>query len=89
LIKYTGVFEKHGYSGNGESWAGHIAQILEKVDPSLLSHIDFDPEGGAFFAYADTKANQMRFVEILVPIFTDLRLLDSYIAKADSDRIWD
>lgn len=87
--KYAQVFEKHGYSGNGYCWEGHIIQILEKTDKSLLNHIDFDPEAGAFFAYADSQKSQQRFIEILSPIFSDLKKLEAYILSADRDRIDD
>lgn len=87
--KYVNLFEKYGYSGNGYSWEGHITQILEKVNPELLSHIDFDPEAGAFFAYADTEQNQKKFVEILSPIFSDMSKLEKYLKQADKSRIDD
>jgi hypothetical protein len=86
---YSEVFEKHDYSGNGYSWEGHIIQILEKIDPELLQHIDFDPEAGGFYAYADTKESQVRFVELLSPIFADMATLEDYIKKADRSRIAD
>ena len=87
--KYAEFFEKFNYSGNGECWAGHIAQILEKLDPALLGHIDFDPEAGAFFANADTKENQIKFVELLSPIFADMDKLEEYVKKADHSRMDD
>jgi hypothetical protein len=86
---YNPLFEKHGYSGNGYCWEGHIIQILEKEDKELLTHIDFDPEAGAFYAYADTKNAQLRFVRILKPVFTDLIKLERYIKSADRNRIDD
>lgn len=89
LVKYVPLFEKYGYSGNGESWAGHIEQILEKKDPELLAHIQFDPEADAFFASFDSKDYQMRAINLLVPIFKDLGKLEQYLKSADSDRIWD
>jgi hypothetical protein len=87
--KYNPIFERNGYSGNGYCWEGHIAQILDKVDKGLLNHIEFDPEAGAFFAYADSKSAQQKFIEILSPIFTDLRKLEEYIKSAQRDRIDD
>jgi hypothetical protein len=87
--KYVDFFEQFGYSGNGYCWEGHIVQILEKMAPELLSHIEFDPEAGAFYAYADTKANQLRFVELLSPIFSDLNHLKKYVGQADHSRIND
>jgi hypothetical protein len=87
--KYAEFFEQFGYSGNGYCWEGHIIQILEKIAPELLSHIEFDPEAGAFFAYADTKANQLKFVELLGPIFSDLNQLKKYVDQADHSRIDD
>ena len=87
--KYAEFFEKFGYSGNGYCWEGHITQILEKLNPELLKHIDFDPEAGAFFAHADTKENQIKFIELLSPIFADLKKLEDYVKKADKSRIDD
>jgi hypothetical protein len=86
---YLEFFEQHEYSGNGYCWEGHITQILEKLDPELLQHIEFDPEAGAFFAVADTKENQMKMVQLLSPIFSDLSKLKGYILKADRSRIDD
>ena len=87
--KYAEFFEKFGYSGNGYCWEGHVTQILEKINPQLLKHIDFDPEAGAFFAHADTKENQLKFIELLNPIFADLKKLEEYVKKADHSRIDD
>jgi hypothetical protein len=87
--KYSNFFQKHGYEGNGYCWEGHIKQILEKIDKGLLAHIDFDSEGDSFFASADTKANQIKFAEILSPIFSDLKKLELWVKKADRSRIDD
>lgn len=89
FTKYYGLFEKHGYSGNGESWAGIIEQIIEKEAPELLDAIEFDPEAGAFYCSVDSKLSQLRFVELLSPIFSNLTLLEKYLISADRDRIFD
>jgi hypothetical protein len=87
--KYADFFENFGYTGNGYCWEGHITQVLEELNPQLLTHIAFDPEAGAFFAYADTEESQLKFVELLSPIFSDLSKLESYVKKADRSRIDD
>ena len=87
--KYSDFFEKYGYTGNGYCWEGHIIQVLEKINPDLLKHIDFHPEAGAFYAHVDTKENQIKFVELLSPIFSDLKKLEEYVQKADRSRIDD
>ena len=87
--KYYPFFEKHSYEGNGYCWEGHITQILEKKDKELLDHIEFDPEAGAFYAYADSKETQTRFINLLSPIFSDLEQLEEYVKSADRDRIDD
>ena len=87
--KYADFFEKYGYEGNGYCWEGHITQILEKIQPELLQHVDFDPEAGGFYAYLDTKENQLKFVELLSPIFSDLTKLAVYVKKADHSRVDD
>lgn len=87
--KYSDLFEKYGYEGNGYCWEGHITQILEKTKPELLQHIDFDPEAGGFYAHVDTKENQLKIVELLSPIFLDLQKLEVYVKKADRSRVDD
>ena len=87
--KYYEFFAKNGYEGHGFCWEGHIIQILETVDDELLSHIDFDPEPGCFYAHADSKNSQVRFMEILAPIFSNLNKLEEWVKKADRERIDD
>jgi len=89
LIKYLSFFEKFGYEGNGYCWEGHVIQILEKLDKELLNHVEFDPEAGAFYAYADSKETQDRFIGILNPIFSDLTQLEQYVKIADRNKIDD
>jgi Immunity protein 51 len=87
--KYYNLFKKYGYEGNGVCWEGHITQILEKLDIELIKHINFDSEAGSFFAIADTKNNQLKFVEILSPIFSDIDKLEGWVKKANRSRIDD
>lgn len=89
LEKYGALFEKHGYEPNGYCWEGHIIQILEQEEVDLLDHLDFDPEAGEFYAYADSEKTQLRFIEILSPIFQNLKALENYTEAADRDRIDD
>ena len=86
---YYPFFETHGYEGNGYCWEGHIIQILEKTDKELLNHIEFDPEAGSFYAYADSKEAQLKFAEVLSPIFADLEQLEKYVKLADRSRVDD
>lgn len=87
--KYYDLFRKYGYEGNGYCWEGHIRQILEKLDKSLLDHIEFDPEAGTFFATADSKESQQKFVALLSPIFSDMKKLEEWVKKAERSRIDD
>ena len=87
--KYYDFFKKHGYEGNGYCWEGHITQILEGLDKSLLAQVDFDPEAGTFFAIANSKESQVKFAEILSPIFSDMKKLEEWVKKADRSRIDD
>ena len=66
---------------------GHIIQILEKLDKDLIKHISYDSEAGGFFATADTKHNQIRFVQLLSPIFSNFKKLEVWVKKADHSRI--
>lgn len=87
--KYGEIFEKYGYSGNGYSWEGHIAQIIKKEAPDLTKHIMFDSEAGAFFAYASSENAQNQFLNLLCPIFKDTDNLESYISAANRRKIDD
>ena len=86
---YLDVFERHGYSGNGECWAGHITAILQVLDINLLYRIEFDPETGLFAAAFSSGSDRARFLELLCPIFSDIPTLESWIVKADRDAIDD
>jgi hypothetical protein len=87
--KYYPFFEEHEFEGNGYCWEGHITQILEKEDAALLEHVEFDPEAGMFVAIADSKEAQLRFVNVLSPIFADLTKLETFVTSADVSRIDD
>ncbi|KAA2243326.1 hypothetical protein F0L74_12525 [Chitinophaga agrisoli] len=89
LYPYYYLFERNDYEGNGYCWEAHATQIVEALDPELLSHIEFDSEAGGFFAFADTQANQEKFANLLSPIFADLERLEEWVKKADRSRIDD
>jgi len=89
FVKYLPIFEKYGYSGNGYSWEGIIRQILEKIDPSLLRHLHFNSEGGAFFVDADSEATQQKFLLEVSPIFRNIPRLEQYLKTADRRRVSD
>ncbi len=87
--KYFNLFKRYGYSGNGESWSDIIQQILEKRAPDLIERITFDPEAGAFFAYAKNEGDRQRFIQIVAPVFSDIKALESFIRNADKSRMDD
>ena len=84
--KYYNFFKKYGYEGNGYCWEGHIKQILSKLDKSLISKIDFDPEAGTFFAIAKDQESQLKFVKLLSPIFSDFKVLAIWVKKPDRSK---
>jgi hypothetical protein len=87
--KYSPIFEQYGYSGNGYSWEGHIKQILLKENPSLLAHLQFDPEAGGFYVFADSEKSQREFATTMSKIFKDIPLLVGYLKAADRSKIDD
>jgi len=89
MARYTPLFEKYGFSGSGESWAGLIRHILATKDPALLGHLDFDPEAGGFFAAADNEKTQKEFGEVVGRIFQDIPTLESYMKTADKSEMND
>jgi hypothetical protein len=87
--KYSPVFEKYGYSGNGYSWEGHIKQMLQNESPALLKHLQFDPEAGGFYVFADSEISQRQFAEVVSKIFKDIPKLEQYLKTADREKIDD
>ena len=88
-LKYHDLFTKYGYEGNGYSWAGMIEQLLRKDAPELLKKLSFLPDAGAFYAYAKTDADRQQFIQIISPVFSNLRSLEDLIKSADHTRIDD
>ena len=87
--KYNSIFEKYEYSGNGYSWEGHIKQMLQKENSSLLKHLQFDPEAGGFYVFADSEKTQRQFADIVSKIFKDIPKLEQYLKTADREKIDD
>lgn len=80
---YYNVFEKHGYSGSGASWAEHIETILEEHSPELLDHVELAGEGEIFRAYTDSRTTTEQFLRLLHPIFGNLGSLNKYLSQTD------
>lgn len=89
FMNYIPFFESHGYSGNGVTWEGMIIHVLENIEPELIDRIDFNSEGDAFYAVADSKETQLRFAGLLSPIFSDLKKLEVFVKSADRSQIDD
>ncbi|MFC4263960.1 Imm51 family immunity protein [Ferruginibacter yonginensis] len=87
--KYNPIFEKYEYSGNGYSWEGHIKQMLQKENPSLLKHLQFDPEAGDFYVFADSEKTQREFADLISKIFKNLPKLEQYLKTANREQIDD
>jgi hypothetical protein len=87
--KYNPIFEKYEYSGNGYSWEGHIKQMLQMEKPLLLNHLQFDPEAGGFYVFADSEKTQREFASIVSKIFKDISKLEQYLKTADREKIDD
>ena len=87
--KYYDLFGEYNYEGNGYCWEGHIIQILEKIKPEILSHVEFDPEAGSITILSSDLNPVEEISSLLNPIFTDLDKLKEYIKVADPDMIDD
>ncbi|PUZ30156.1 Immunity protein 51 [Chitinophaga costaii] len=85
--RYFNIFSKYNYEGNGFAWEGIIKQILEKLAPDLLTHVEYDTLEGGFYAYADSKDTQLRILDVLVPVFNDDQVLEDYLSQADPSQM--
>lgn len=88
FAEYQPIFDQYGLSGNGYCWEGIITQILLQQKPTLLNHIDFDPEAGGFYAYADSPQSQREFATFLSDIFKDHAQLHKYLKTIDKSLIF-
>lgn len=89
LEEYQPVFDKYGLSGNGYCWEGVIRQILQQQKPALLKQIEFDPEAGGFYVYADGPQSQREFAVFLSKIFSDHVQLHQYLKTVDRSLFFD
>ncbi|WP_281614190.1 Imm51 family immunity protein [Flammeovirga sp. SubArs3] len=86
---YFPLFAKYQYEGNGYAWEGLIVQIIEKKNQELLNYISFDPEAGCFYAKCSNAEILNEVLQIIVPTFSNLEVLEDYIQNADRERIDD
>lgn len=89
MQKFKGVYDEYELSGNGYTWEGTITQILMIEDPTLLESLTLDSEAGTFYAETDSKANQMRFIRLMRPIFEKTDKLEFYLNQIPRDLIND
>jgi hypothetical protein len=81
---YDPVFKRHGYEFNGFLLARFIFQILGEKAPDLLKNLAFNPYyGQTNIVFMESWEDLRRFQEIIVPIFQNALLLESYIKKTN------
>jgi len=82
---YAPFFEKYAAEGNGYNWAALLKVILKKENPDLLKHLDFDPEGGGFYLFADSENSQRQFAVLAQKTFADKNKLIKYLTGPDKE----
>ena len=83
---YVPLFEKYGGEGNGYNWAAILKVILKKENPDLIKHLDFDPEGGGFYLFADNENDQRQFASFASMIFKNKSKLIKYLTEPDKEK---
>jgi Immunity protein 51 len=86
LNKFGTLFEKFEGDGTGYNWAALIKVILKKENPDLIKHLDFDPEAGAFYLFADSEKSQRQFAEFASEIFKDTTKIIFYLTGPDKEK---
>lgn len=84
--EYELLFNDLGIKHTGIVWEDYIINILERINPELLNHIEFDAEENGFYAYAATRNHQIEFVNTLTPIFRDKEILARYLVMQNKNR---
>jgi len=86
---YAPIFQKYNYDGSGYNWAALIKLILRNENPDLEMHLQFDPEGGGFYSFADSEKSQRLFANFISKIFNDTLKIDNYLKKSDNKKFED
>ena len=79
VIKF---FESKGYQGGGYTWEGLARAGSELSGSKLLSLIEFDPEGGALYAYSSSKPALEELEAVVKRIAAEPGFRDKCIALA-------
>ena len=83
LETFESFFDKYGGDGTGYNWAALLKVILKKENPDLIKHLDFDPEAGGFYLFADSEDSQKQFVDFASKAFKDKSKLIGYLTGPD------
>ncbi len=83
---YRPIFQKYNYHGTGYEWAALIKLVLRKENPELEKHLQFDPEGGGFYLFADSEKSQRRFASFMAAVFSDTIKIYSYLKETDNKK---
>lgn len=83
---YLPFFERFGGDGSGYNWEAIITVMLEKENPELIKHLQFDPEAGGFYVFADSERSQRKFADFVSKAFNDSSKLIRYLTGPDRER---
>ena len=81
---YSRIFQKYSYDGTGYNWSALIKLVLRKENPDLEKHLQFNPEGGGFYLFADSEKSQRLFASFMSKVFNDTLKINSYLKNADN-----
>jgi hypothetical protein len=77
-------FESKGYQGGGYTWEGLARAGSQLSGSKLLSHVEFDPEGDALYAYSSSRPALEELAAVVTHIAADAGFRDKCIALAAS-----
>lgn len=84
---YQPIFDKYDYNGSGNDWAALVYLIIKKENPELIKQVQFDPEGGGFYLFADSEKTQRQVATIMTKAFGDTTKFEEFLKNADKEKI--
>ncbi len=87
LDTYDPIFEDLDYNGSGNDWAALVSIVLKKEDPALISKVQFDPEGGGFYLFADSEKTQRQVAKYISNAFGDVKRFEAFLKAADKQQV--
>jgi hypothetical protein len=86
-LHFKKTWDEFHYSGNGYTWEGLLKQFIRK--DKFTIDVEFDSEGGEFWASLKTRADQLKFAQYIHELCANKNKFREYVKNADRSSVDD